>query len=152
MASWIGPTAAISLLIIALCFLAIVSTLLVTLKGLMEQSISLGKEFQQLRQEMAPTLKYLGELGREGASVAEMAKDEIKELVKTSRGIREEVERGVKRAKRRLEDLEAVVEVVQEEVEETALDVGAALRSARQGAGMIGKLRRLLVPPRTRRS
>jgi hypothetical protein len=38
--------------------------------------------------------------------------------------------------------------VVHAEVEDTALDVAAALRTARHGNGMIGRLRRVLVPGR----
>jgi hypothetical protein len=33
-------------------------------------------------------------------------------------------------------------------VEDTALDVAAALRTSRQGHGMLGRVRRLLVPSR----
>jgi len=47
-----------------------------------------------------------------------------------------------------LEDLESLDAVVPEEVEDTALDVAAALRSARSGNGMLGRVRRLLVPGR----
>ena len=45
----------------------------------------------------------------------------------------------------RLEDLDALYEVVHEEVEETALDVAARVRSVRNGAGMVGRIRRWLV-------
>jgi hypothetical protein len=39
-------------------------------------------------------------------------------------------------------------DVVHTEVESTALDVAAALRSVRRGNGMLGRVRRILVPSR----
>jgi hypothetical protein len=45
-------------------------------------------------------------------------------------------------------DLKSLYDVVHEEVEDTALDVAAVLRSARRGNGVLGRIRRLLVPGR----
>ena len=47
-----------------------------------------------------------------------------------------------------LADLETLYDLVHDEVEDTALDVAAALRTSRQGHGMLGRVRRLLVPSR----
>ena len=47
-----------------------------------------------------------------------------------------------------LEELGTLYDVVHDEVEGTALDVAAALRSVRRGNGMLGRVRRLLVPSR----
>ena len=69
-------------------------------------------------------------------------------LAETSRRVRRKVVRGIDRVEERLADLETLYDVVHDEVEDTALDVAAALRSARQGNGMIGRVRRLLVPSR----
>jgi hypothetical protein len=43
-----------------------------------------------------------------------------------------------------MEDLDALAEVMQEELEDTALDVASRVRSIRTGAGVIGRIRRLL--------
>jgi hypothetical protein len=56
--------------------------------------------------------------------------------------------RGVDRMESKLADLETLYDLVHDEVEDTALDVAAALRSARAGNGMLGRVRRLLVPGR----
>ena len=58
---------------------------------------------------------------------------------------RNDLEIGVRKVKRKLSDLDALYEVVHEEVEDTALDVAAGLRSVRNGAGMVGRIRRWLV-------
>lgn len=148
MAGWIGPTMAISLALIAACFLGIAAAVAVTLKEAVERGQSLAKELAELRRELSPTLQALSRLGTGGAEVVELAQEEVREIIHTTRRLRKDVERSVTRARERLADFEAVVEVVQEEVEETALDLGAALRTVRTGTGVIGRLRRLVLPRR----
>ncbi|MEO5800472.1 MAG: hypothetical protein ABIZ70_13195 [Gemmatimonadales bacterium] len=148
MAEWIGPTVAISLALIALCFLGIAAAVALTLKEAVERGQSLAKELGELRRDLGPTLQALNRLGTGGAEVVELAQEEVREIIYTTRRLRKDVEKSVTRARRRLADFEAVVEVVQEEVEETALDLGAALRTVRTGSGVIGRLRRLVLPRR----
>lgn len=148
MAGWIGPTMAISLALIAACFLGIAAVVAIMLREAVERGQSLAKEFAELRKELSPTLQALNRLGTGGAEVVELAQEEVREIIYTTRRLRKDVEKSVTRARRRLADFEAVVEVVQEEVEETALDLGAALRTVRTGTGFIGRLRRLVLPRR----
>jgi len=58
---------------------------------------------------------------------------EADSLVGTSRDIRLKIVRAADAAEQRLQDLDALVEVVQEEVEDAALDVAATVRSVRRG-------------------
>ncbi|MES2306397.1 MAG: hypothetical protein V4558_12855 [Gemmatimonadota bacterium] len=148
MAEWIGPTVAISLALIAICFLGIAAAVAFTLKEAVERGQSLAKELGELRRDLGPTLQALNRLGTGGAEVVELAQEEVREIIYTTRRLRKDVEKSVTRARRRLADFEAVVEVVQEEVEETALDLGAALRTVRTGTGVIGRLRRMVLPRR----
>ncbi len=71
-------------------------------------------------------------------------------MVDVAHRVRVDMEAGINRTRQRLADFEAMVDVVQEEVEETALDVTAALHTARSGIGIVGQLRRL-IRPRSRR-
>ena len=48
----------------------------------------------------------------------------------------------------KLTDLETLYDLVYDEIEDTALDVTSALRSVRRGNGVLGRVRRLLVPSR----
>jgi len=148
MPGWIGPTIALSLLVIALAVVAVTATILMAIKELMEHGQSLAKEVRELRGDLAPTLDAVKRLGEKGLDVVQMAEDEARGVVETARRIRYDVERGVKRAKRRLADLDAVVGVAQEELDATVVEVSAALQTARAGAGMIGRLRRLVRPRR----
>jgi hypothetical protein len=71
--------------------------------------------------------------------------DETRAVLATSRRVRREVERGVQRVRTRLSDLDALYEVVHDEVQDTALDVAATLRTVRTGAGALARIKRLLV-------
>jgi hypothetical protein len=51
----------------------------------------------------------------------------------------------VRQVRHRLAELDALYEVVHDEVEDTALHVAATLRSVRGGAGALARIRRLLV-------
>ena len=47
-----------------------------------------------------------------------------------------------------MQELETLYDVVHDEVEGAALDAATALRSLRRGNGMLGRVRRILVPTR----
>jgi uncharacterized protein YoxC len=145
MPGWIGPTIAISLAVIALAFAVIgLGTAVVALKVSREIS-GLSKLIARLRGEITPALMAIRRVADTGADLSDEIRDEAKEYLQVSRGVREDLQKGVRQVKRKLDDLDALYEVVHDEVEETALDVAAGLRSVRNGAGMVGRIRRWLV-------
>lgn len=148
MPTWVGPTVAISLLVIALSVLGIVLGALIALRQGIKGGEALAREVGELRRELAPALQALASMGKDGAEIADMAKEEVREIVYSARRLRKDVEKGLTRTRRRLADFEAVVDVVQDEFEETALDVTSALHTVRTGSGMLGQLRRLIIAPR----
>ena len=148
MPGWIGPAVAISLVVIAATYLLIGIVVLMGAKAAMEQSKALGRELAHLRADLAPTLNAVNRLSEKGHDLAVIAESEVKDIIATTRQIRTDVERGVERVKLRLADFEATVEVVQDEIDATVVEVSAALETARAGVGMIGQLRRLIRPRR----
>ena len=148
MNGWVGPTIALSLVLIAFCTVGVLVVALFGLREVRQISISLAIELECIRRELAESLGSLKRLSDQGQDVIELTRAELTEIIHLTRRLRHDIERGVKRTKRRLADFEAVVEVVQEEVEETALDFGATLRTVRSGRGMIGQLSRLVRPRR----
>ena len=138
MPAWIGPTVAISLVVIALAFAAIGAA--VTL--LARTAI---REVRELREEVAPAISAVRRITDAGADLSGDIKQEVQEYLATSRAVRRDLERGVYEVKSRLADLDALYEVVHEEVEDTALDVAARVRAVRNGAGMVSRIRRWLV-------
>ena len=138
MPGWIAPTVAISLLVIALSFLAIGIAVALMARTAMRQ-------LKSVKEDIEPALASLRKITEAGADLSGDIRDELQEYLATSRALRHDLERGVRQVKGRLADLDALYEVVHEEVEDTALDVVAGVRSVRNGAGMISRIRRWLV-------
>ena len=148
MPAWIAPVVALSLLVIAVAASLLTAMLVLTLREAKQRGETLARELSRLRADLAPTLDAMRRLSEKGVDVADLAQEEARQIIEATRRIRYDIERGVKRAKRHLADFEAVVEVAQEEIETTVVDVSTALQTARSGVGMIGQLRRLVRPRR----
>ncbi len=143
-AGWVGPTMALSLLVIAISFLAIALAMAAAGRAAAKAAAEVRDELHELRAELGPVFQSVDRLSGKVEVISDQVGGEIREILETSRRTRFSFERGVKQAQRRLQDLDALVEVVQEEVEETALDASAALRTVRTAGGAIGFVRRLL--------
>lgn len=128
--TWTLPVIAISLLVIALLLVGVAVAALFLLRSL-SRSVDAAQ----------------GTI-RESREVLALVKGEAEAIVKTSRGVRRAVVRGVRRTQEKLLDLEDLYDVVHQEVEETALDVASTLRAVRRGQGVIGRLKRLVIPGR----
>ncbi|HEX9704575.1 MAG TPA: hypothetical protein VGA20_04960 [Gemmatimonadales bacterium] len=76
---------------------------------------------------------------------------ETEAMVGASRDIRTRILRAADAAETRLQDLDALLDVVQDEVEETALDVTATLHDVRTGARLWQWARKLLGSPAPRK-
>ncbi len=113
---WIPVTVALSLLVIALSFVGIALGILLTLRS--------------LRGEIVPVLKLIR---REGEGVAE-----------TTKRIRESVDEGRERLAERLGDLDALYEVLYDEMKETGLEAGVMMRRLRRPGGWWGQIRRII--------
>ena len=134
---WVGPTAAISLVVIALSFIAIAAALGLTAWTARRQLTELGAKLETIRADFQRVLES-------ARRVTEGAAGEAQHYLATSRAIRQDLERGVRRVKTRLAELDALYEVVHAEVQDTALDVAARVRSIRRGVGVAGRLRRMI--------
>jgi len=145
MPSWIGPTVALSLLVIALAFVAIAVVLLRLGMRAADESKKLSQELAELRRDVAPTIQALNKVAGVGEELGSKVRQEVLSLLTLSRRLRRSVRRGAGRVKERLDDLDALYEVVRGEVEETALDVAATLRTVRTGASALSRIKRLLV-------
>lgn len=152
MAGWIGPTIAISLLLIAICIVGMTVAAALAFREAQQAGKGLTNELAELRHELAPMLNALNRFGDVGADVVEMARQEVREVVATSQGLRTDVRRARRRIGNRLADLDAFVEVMQEEVEDTALEAASTLRTLRTGGGVVAHVgRRLVARRRSRR-
>ncbi len=133
---WVAPTIALSLAVIAASFLVMGGVALFIGLGLKRQSAALRAQLSAFTSDArAVTTRLKGEL--EGfADLSADARQRLSGAIDTVDG--------------RLRDLDALVEVIQEEAEDTALDVASFVRTVRRTGGIIGAARRQLKRRRTR--
>lgn len=147
--AWVGPTMAVSLAIIALSILGVAAALGIAALRLSTQVKKLGGMVDGLQDDAAQALKAARRLTEQGQDLLVLVRHEAGAFAQTSRRVRRKLVRGVDRVEVKLADLETLYDLVHGEVEDTALDVAAVLRSARRGDGMLGRVRRLLVAGRS---
>jgi uncharacterized protein YoxC len=145
---WVGPTVAISLAVLALSFLGMAIAVAVAAFRVVEQAKKVGALVDGLQDDIARTLKGVRNLTEQAQEVMVLVRHEAGAFAQTARRLRRKTVRAVDRIEAKLEDLETLYDVVHDEVEGTALDLAAGLRSLRRGNGMLGRVRRMLVPSR----
>jgi uncharacterized protein YoxC len=145
---WVGPTVAISLAVLALAFLGLAVAVGVAALKLVGQIRKVGTLVDGLQDDVARTLKSVRGLTEQGQDLMVLVRHEAGAFAQTARRLRRKTVRAADRIEIKLEELETLYDVVHDEVEGAALDMAAALRSVRRGNGMLGRVRRLLVPSR----
>jgi uncharacterized protein YoxC len=146
--AWVGPTVAISLAVLALAFLGLAIAVGVAAIKLAGQVRKVGTMVDGLQDDVARTLKSVRSLTEQGQDIMLLVRHEAGAFAQTARRLRRKTVRAADRIEIKLEELETLYDVVHDEVEGAALDMAAALRSVRRGNGMLGRVRRLLVPSR----
>jgi uncharacterized protein YoxC len=145
---WVGPTVAISLAVLALSFLGMAIAVAVAAFRVAAQAKKVGALVDGLQDDIASTLKRVRNLTEQAQDVMVLVRHETGAFAQTARRLRRKTVRAADRIEAKLQDLETLYDVVHDEVEDTALDVAAGLRSLRRGNGMLGRVRRMLVPSR----
>jgi hypothetical protein len=102
----------------------------------------LERSADTLQKEIVPALQSVRGVLEQARQVAGSVRGEIDAVVDTSRDLRGRITRAADAAETRLTDLETLLDVVYEEVEDTALDVASALRTTRRGAGLFSAMKR----------
>ena len=139
---WVGTTVALSLLVIAIAFIAIAAAVALTLSLLRKQLEKVAGALDELRDDLTHLVKGARHLAEDGRKLAELAREEGEAYLASSRRIRKKLDRGVDRLSERLDNFDALVEVVHDEVEETALRFATTLRAARLSTAVLGRVLR----------
>ena len=145
---WVGPTVAISLAVLALSFLGMAIAVAVAASPVAAQAKKVGARGDGLQDDIASTLKRVRNLTEQAQDVMVLVRHETGAFAQTARRLRRKTVRAADRIEAMLQDLDTLFEVLHAAFEETALDVAAGLRSLRRGNGMLGRVRRMLVPSR----
>jgi len=134
---WVGVVSALSLAIIALAAIVVAVASVVSVLGI--------RTFARALEQLAgPAISDVRQL-------IGTIRGEADALVDTSRDIRQRIVSAADAAERRLSDLDALVEVVQEEMEETVVDAAATLRNVRRGLSLWQWGRKVLKGKKKRR-
>ena len=128
--TWVGVVSAISLVIIALAAL-------VTAGALTVAALGVRAAVNALKGLAGPAIADVRQL------IASI-KTEADALVGASRDVRQRIVRAADAAEERLTDLDSLAEVMQEELEDTALDAAATLRNVRRGMSVWRWSRKLM--------
>lgn len=117
--TWVGVVSALSLAIIAVAAL-------VTAVGITAAALGVRAAVKALKGFAGPAIADVRQL-------IGSIRTEADALVGTSRDVRQRIVRAVDAAEDRLTSLDALAEVMQDELEETALDAAATMRNVRRG-------------------
>ncbi|HXE84770.1 MAG TPA: hypothetical protein VN513_15695 [Gemmatimonadales bacterium] len=117
--TWVGVVSALSLAIIALAAL-------VAAAAIIAAALGVRAAIKAIKQLAGPAISDVRQL-------VGSIKIEADALVGTSRDVRHRIIRAADAAEERLTDLDALAEVMQSELEETALDAAATMRDVRRG-------------------
>jgi hypothetical protein len=130
MPAWVGPTVALSLVVIA--------TSMLVLGGVV---LAIGLGLRKARREIGAKLAVFT---ADAKAATTRLRTEVEGFADLSGETRVKLRRAVAKVEDRLSDLDALVEVLQEEAEETALDVAALVRTARHPLSVFGVARAAL--------
>jgi hypothetical protein len=117
--TWVGVVSALSLAIIALAALVAAAAIIAAALG--------------VRAAVKALKSFAGPAIHDVRQLIGSIKTEADALVGASRDVRQRIVRAADAAEERLTSLDALAEVMQEELEETALDAAATMRDVRRG-------------------
>ncbi|HYU08767.1 MAG TPA: hypothetical protein VEK77_05235 [Gemmatimonadales bacterium] len=128
--AWVGVVSALSLAIIALAALVGAAAIVAAALG--------------IRVAVKALKGYAGPAIADVRQLIGAIKNEADALVGASRDVRQRIVRAADAAEERLTSLDTLAEVMQDELEETALDAAATMRDVRRGLSVWRWSRKLL--------
>jgi uncharacterized protein YoxC len=133
---------AISVAVLALTLVGLIVALVLVLRRL-------TRLMQTLERDARPTLDSVRRTADEASRVAVVLRSEAEGYAGTSKRLRGRVERFADSVEERLLEFETMLDVLQEELEATVLDVAALLRTTRRGSGILHAVKRAVLGRRS---
>jgi uncharacterized protein YoxC len=140
--AWAEVVTAISTAVIAFVMLLVGVGLLLVLREIRGVRGVVQRASDNLQRDAQPVIQSVRKAVEDATGVVGALRDEADGFVGSVHDVRVRVNDLVLRVEERLQDLDALVDVLQYEVEETALDVAAALRTTRRGATVFRAMKR----------
>ena len=142
MTGWVATVTAVSAAIIALVLVATAVAQLILIRRLAQLTPAVQRLLDTLDRDARPALQSARIAADEATRIAVAVRGEVDAVVSTSKDVRQRVQRASRAAEDRLLELEDILDILQDEVEETVLSVAGTLRATRRGASILGVMRR----------
>lgn len=139
---WTDVVTAISTSILAILSVGLIVAFIFWLREARRLMGSVERVVNSLDRDARPALESARGIIDDAGKVMTTIREEVDGFADVSRDVRDRVGDLAEAVEERLEDLETVVDILHEEIEETALDVAAALRSTRRGVSVVRAVKR----------
>ena len=147
---WEATVIAVSTGIIALFVVIIGFLALAFFRDLARAISTIERVIKSIDLDARPALRSAREMVDDTHKIVSAFKDEAGELAGASRKVRKKITKAADAIEDRLLDLDALVDVAQVELEDTVLDVAAALRTGRKTATIVKAFKRAITGRRRR--
>lgn len=142
MTGWVGVVLALSTAVIAVALVVYVTAAIRALLRMDRMADSVMRLLETLDRDARPALLAARTAADEAGRMAVMLRKEVAGMAGTSESVRHRVEATAEALHDRFLEFETLLDVLQEEVEDTVLDVAAALRTTRRGAAIFKAVKR----------
>jgi len=140
---WPLVVIAVATSVMAVAVLVTFAGILVALRQLGKLSERMAHVVESLDRDARPALESVRRTADDASQVVHTVRDEFQALSGTSRDLRERVERTAASLEERFVEFDTLLDILQDELEETVLDVAALLRTTRRGTGLVRGIRRV---------
>jgi len=142
---WPAVLTAVSTFVIAAAVLALMVALVIVLRRLSTLSAGLTRLVETVDRDAHPAIESVRRTAEEANRLVVAIRSEVEGFAGTSKRLRDRVERTSSALEERFSDLETLLDVLQDELEDTVLDLAAVMRTTRRGAGLLQAARRVIL-------
>lgn len=142
MPEWVAVLWLITTALIALAVMVLTILVAAALRRMQATADRLDRVLTTLDQDARPALLAARRVVDDAGRVTTLVRHEIEGLAGTTDDLRERVERVARLAEERFIDFETLLQLLHDEVEDTVLDLAAALRTTRRGASVFRTMKR----------
>ena len=142
---WPAVLTAISTTVIAIAAVGVGLMAMPLLRQSTRTAAALQSLSDRLERDSGPLLDTARSVANDAREVSAKLRREMENVVDVSTDVRQRVLTATDAAEERLLDLQALLDVFQDEIEDTVLDVSAALRTTRRGTAILGSMKRALM-------
>lgn len=131
--SSLATVQAISTLVLGVALLGVLVALLVVLLQLRKLALSVSVVAQRLEKDSAPVMERARSVAENVDFITMAVRTDVQKLNASVSGLNDRLREASVKMEERIQDFTALVEILQEEAEDLALDTAAAVRGVRAG-------------------